>query len=311
MRHFLFFVVVCLFVGEQGLWADVPHDDTPPVCPDVSEAYARIPEGEFLAGSSVLARDIAAQESFQGVLRDQEGRFSHERDFGPQDTGFFEIAHHLVTQKEYSRFVKSTGHRAPFITETAWIQQGFLVHPYSVVEMYLWRGSRNPRSLNDHPVVLVSREDALAYADWLGLKTGCRYRLPTSLEWERAARGEDGRSYPWGTFWEPKKSNSGGREGGTTEVGSFSLGESPYGLLNMAGNVFEWTADDYQRHSSVSEETTPIEGVLKGCSWDDLPGYCRAAYWHARLPSSRHILIGFRLVRELPSLSTATPEPTE
>jgi len=195
----------------------------------------------------------------------------------------------LVTQKDYEEFVQETQHRAPFITAKEYQQQGFLVHPYDEVKKYLWQNNSPPENLKNHPVVLVSIDDAEAYCKWRGQKQSRRYRLPTEDEWEKAARGTNHRYFPWGNQWNPTYLNSATKGPyQTTPVGLYIKGQSPYGIFDMAGNVFQWTGT---QQSPKSERY-----LLKGCSWDDAPGICRSAARHSRLKTSRHILIGFRCV---------------
>jgi len=114
--------------------------------------------------------------------------------------------------------------------------------------------------------------------------------LPSELEWEKAARGTDGRIFPWGNIFDPAKLNSHDRGPfDTTPVGRYPTGANPFGLLDAAGQVFEWT----------SSAAGAGRAIVKGGSWDDRGcGVCRPAARHARPVMIKHILIGFRLVRQ-------------
>jgi formylglycine-generating enzyme required for sulfatase activity len=132
----------------------------------------------------------------------------------------FYIDKYEVTNKDYKKFVEATGHKIPLHWEDA--------------------GGDIPKGKEKHPVVYVSWEDAVAYCEWVNK------RLPTEPEWEKAARGTDARLFPWGDKFEKKNLNyEKSRKNGTTPVGSYKAGISPYGCFDMAGNVWEWTADNY------------------------------------------------------------------
>ncbi len=267
---------------------------------EASGAFVYVPAGEFAMGSDRPERDYAYQISAESIADDSEAQaqaeeslrknrwFDREANREQVAQPAFCIARSPVTQQSYQAFVQATGHRSPTISEADYQRQGFLVHPYSAVQKFLWQDSRPPLDKAAHPVVLISQSDAVAFATWQGEQDGHSYRLPSAQEWEKAARGYDGRYFPWGNDWRDDATNWGGSGlDSTSAVGQFPLGKSPYGVEDMAGNVFEYT-----------ESRAGQRVVMKGCSWDDLPGFCRAAYRHSRPPESRHILFGFRLVRE-------------
>ena len=163
-----------------------------------------IPAGEFLMGSDP---------------RKDKDAFDSEQ---PQHTLYlpdYYIAKTPVTNAQYAAFVRS-GYPPPA----------------------LWGGwQQPPRGKGDHPVVRVTWHDAIAYCRWLAEMTGKSYRLPSEAEWEKGARGSDGRIYPWGNRWDASRCNTyPGGPGDTTPVGTYPQGASPYGLLDMAGNVWDW-----------------------------------------------------------------------
>ena len=181
--------------------------------------FVFVPSGNFIAGSDGTERDYAYQISAQAAadtpdasprveqrLR-QQGWFDREPERQQSNLSDFCISQNLVTNAEYQMFVQATGYRPPGISAADYQAQGFLVHPYSEVEGFLWDGSDYPPGEDQHPVVLVSYENAIAYAQWQGRQNQRTYRLPTAEEWEKAARGEDGRYFPWGDEWRDQATN--------------------------------------------------------------------------------------------------------
>lgn len=184
-----------------------------------------------------------------------------------------------VTNEDYKKFIESSGYPPPDN----------------------WENGNYPQGKGRHPVVFVDWDDANAYCRWADK------RLPRETEWEKGARGTDGRTYPWGDEWVTNKSNNpfGGHED-TMPVGSYEEGKSPYGLYDMSGNVWEWVDDYYFPHPG-SEHVSPEFGtkyrLLKGGSWMNCmyyscgisaPVYNRAFFDSTTKNSS----LGFRCARD-------------
>lgn len=251
-----------------------------------------VPAGQFLSGSGREEREkaYALDEVAYGhsVTRNNKW-YEDELPRKMRETRAFDIMVNLVTNADYFIFVEETAHPPPQVDQVTWDAYG-LIHPFKRTLKFQWRDGRPPAGRKDHPVVMVSHDDAEAYAKWLSRRTGERWRMATQIEWEKAMRGTDGRVFPWGDEWDASKLNS--HDNGpfdTVPVGSFPEGASPYGVLDGVGQVFEWVADGASegRH------------YVKGGSWDDKGcGVCRPAERHSRPSEIKHILIGFRLVRE-------------
>jgi len=296
----LFAIAIAIGCGQSSL----PDQSITRDRCEVDAAFVFVPDGDYISGSDPTERDYAYQISAEAIapnpdqVSQAEQRLRERRwfDFEParqtKSLPAFCISRNLITNADYQAFIDATGHRLPGISEADYQDQGFLVHPYEDVQPFLWANGTYPDGEGQHPVVLVSYEDAIAYANWKGDQDGASYRLPTADEWEKTARSTDGRYFPWGNTWQNDATNW-AQQGGlhTTEVGAYPLSRSPYGADDMAGNVFEYTFPPVEE----GEETVSI---MKGCSWDDLPGFCRAAYRHTRPIDSRHILFGFRLLKE-------------
>jgi formylglycine-generating enzyme required for sulfatase activity len=175
-----------------------------------------------------------------------------------------------------------------------------------------WADSRNhgggTADSDAYPVLGVNWDAAVAYCNWLSAKTGRKYRLPTEAEWEKAARGTDQRKYPWGNAIDHTKATyvQGSDFVTATRAGSYPDAPSPYGALDMAGNVMEWCQDwygrDYYKVSPKKNPRGPATGayrVMRGGTFFedafDLRVYRRSAAW----PSFQaYRMVGFRAVRE-------------
>ena len=166
------------------------------------------------------------------------------------------------------------------------------------------------------PVTMVDWVDATEYARWLSQKTGVLWRLPDEREWEKAARGVDGRIFPWGDFLDPSwccmnQTHQTGKIPGPVEVEQFPTDISPYGVTGLGGNVGDWCENDYHADPSdaenkgcdLDEEDQSInEGqdkVFRGGSWNRKEGLCRSAARDSCDPCHHKEHIGFRLVRPL------------
>jgi formylglycine-generating enzyme required for sulfatase activity len=265
--------------------------------PDAVPETIVIPAGDFIAGSNQGERDAAydLDQAAYGHDRTRKWRwYDDERPRRGHNLPTFAITRTTITNRQYAAFVAATSHPAPDVSRKVWHGYG-LIHPYQRTRRHAWQNRRPPPGRDDHPVVLVSYHDAMAYAAWLGSQGKGSWRLPNELEWEKAARGGDGRRFPWGDDYNAKYLNS--HDTGpfdTLPVGRFAHGASPFGLMDAAGQVFEWTA-------SAGGKKAGAEGryLVKGGSWDDKGcGICRPAARHSRPAGLKHILIGFRLVRD-------------
>lgn len=200
-----------------------------------------------------------------------------------------------VTNREFAEFVAATDH----VTDPERSGFGYVwTDRWRPVAKADWRHPQGPGStiagLNDHPVVQVSARDAAAFCAWRGL------RLPTEQEWEFAARGTDGRRYPWGdepprqrgsrraNFGSEKCCAADASDGflRTAPVGSFRRGASFFGVLDMAGNVWEWTASPYSADSG--------EVALRGGGWGNDPYCLRVSYRHGNPPDIGLDMVGIR-----------------
>lgn len=233
----------------------------------VSMELVFVPAGEFLMGSD-KAKD--------GYANDNEM---------PQHSinlsGYL-IGKYPVTNEQYQAFTRSTGYPIPS-------------H---------WQKDVIPHSKENHPVTCVSWNDAIAFCRWMNDMTKRSVRLPTEAEWEKAARGTDGRIYSWGDAWDMDKVNA--REGSqndTTPVGSYSpQGDSFHGCADMNGNVWEWCQSEYRPYPYNADDgredvqQSDRISVLRGGSWMDIQVYARTTVRNFNHARSNSFNTGFRVV---------------
>lgn len=260
--------------------------EAPQAPPSIEEArlvfepqMIRIPAGTFLMGSTKAQAERAIKDGLDKNWAEFEQ---------PQHTvellDYF-IGKYPITNREYQAFVRDAKYKSP-------------EH---------WEGDIFPSEKGSHPVVNVSWEDATNYCKWLSEKTKKNYRLPTEAEWEKAARGVDGRVYPWGDTFDAKNANT--REsniGDTSDVGKFSpQGDSPYGCADMVGNMWEWCNDWFnkneykQRQAEIKKDPQGAPSgqgrVLRGGSFNLYHRYARCAYRNWFNPVSLNGNYGFRV----------------
>ena len=196
-----------------------------------------------------------------------------------------------VSNGAYARFLEATGRRPP-----SWSpQDGRRGEDWG---RFSWEGRHPQPGTADLPVTLVTWFDAEAYCAWAGK------RLPTEAEWEKAARGTDGRRYPWGSAPPSGRASFGGARSGPLPPGSFPGGAGPYGAVDLAGNVAEWVADyhdpGYYRGAPDRNPQGPERGaarVVRGGWWRDAEDKLQTFRRWRVPPARKHGGVGFRCVR--------------
>ncbi|MFN8446159.1 MAG: SUMF1/EgtB/PvdO family nonheme iron enzyme [Caldilineaceae bacterium] len=222
-----------------------------------------VPAGPFLMGSNDSDDYASASEKPQHMVTLEP----------------FLIGKYPVTNAQYWSFVKATQCQPP----------------------RHWQNGEPQPWLLTHPVTYVSWHDAQAYCRWRSEISGQTCRLPTEAEWEKAARGTDGRTYPWGDEAPTDlHCNFYGNVGTTTSVGIYSAGVSPYGLYDMAGNVLEWNSTKYKAYPyDAKDGREELDGedsrLLRGGAWFNSPDLVRGAYRDWFGPDDRLDGVGFRV----------------
>lgn len=251
-------------LGYRGYTVGSVECILPPLCP--------VPAGIFTMGSD--------------KTRDEQASDAETPQYPVQVAGFA-LGQHPVTVAEYACALRAKD------------------KPVREPPVYAYQKTKvdwaTQQSHPDHPVVRISWKDALAYVRWLAKVTGQPWRLPNEAEWEKAARGTDGRIYPWGATFDKARCNTDASGiSTTTPVGSYPHGESPYHAQDMAGNVWEWTSTIYQRYPYRKDDAhenldSTDNRVLRGGSWASGSRLVRAAYRRNLMPRSGYRNFGFRV----------------
>lgn len=261
-----------------------------------------IPAGPFLMGTPERGVD-GIFKLMQAEYKDTKREWP-EREIPQHEVVLdsYAISRYPITNVEYAHFIEDGGYTVrDYWTEAGWAQK----ENEELTEPLFWKDVQ----WNDpaQPVVGVSWYEAAAYCRWLAAKSGKPYRLPTEAEWEKAARGMDGRRYPWGNTWDASCCNN--KESGpgkTVPVGQYPRGDSPYGVGDLAGQAREWCNSRFASYPyRIDDGREETEGndprVLRGGSWNDGIGWCRCSCRIWNYPGNGAPNRGFRCVRTFSS----------
>ena len=294
----------------------------PRIYPGAAPAVVRVPQGAFRMGTRY--EDSAKLEA--------QNASPWGGEMAPDQTVLvseFEIGKFLVTNAEFREFWDPEGdngyERRQYWSHDGWRWRQGMRDAYTDPTVMDHDSKRRPADRrhqpyfwdwpdfngDNQPVVGVTWYEAEAYCNWLGEKTGWQYRLPTEAEWEKAARGAQSWLWPWGNTWDAEKCNSAESQfGAPTPVGMYPDGASPYGALDMVGNVWEWCgdwwdADLYENRKAydLRDPTGPASGrvkVVRGGACDLDRRFCRTSLrGQGRRPVLFLDALGFRVVRPL------------
>jgi len=270
-------------------------------------------------GSTAAEVDAAFELCQKAYSNCPRAWFENEQPRHEVDLPAFWIGKTEVTNAQYRPFVEAGGYR----DQVLWTAAGWEWRSANnVTQPSCWTDSAWNKP--DYPVVCVAWYEALAYTRWLGRETGLAVRLPTTAEWEAAARGADARAWPWGNQapdgsrlnfcdkncqYNWKDSGVDDRYATTAPVGSYPAGASPYDALDMAGNVWEWTSTlwggcdstprfGYPYRPDDGREKLEDSGcrVVRGGAWDLQLAIARPAQWSGFIPDVRGLSLGLRVV---------------
>jgi hypothetical protein len=215
---------------------------------------------------------------------------------GSFEVSDFSIAKYPVTVQQYEYFVNDGGYNQ----RDCWTDVGWAWREKDKIELPVyWNDTK--WHIAKHPIVGVSWYESIAFCGWLSDKLGYAVTLPTEMQWQRAAQGDDGRGFSWGDTFDKKYANTvESGIGKTTPVDQYPNGASPYGVMDMSGNVWEWCLNEYGDVAALELSNT-AHRVLRGGSWYNSRVDARAVYRRRDYPYNRNFNSGFRVCRP-PSL---------
>jgi formylglycine-generating enzyme required for sulfatase activity len=203
----------------------------------------------------------------------------------------YQMAKYPLTNAQYQLFMEAGGYG----DDQWWTLDGILAR-----NTHGWKAPRQwlnpPFNHPDNPVVSISWYEAVAYCGWLSALTGQHISLPTETQWQYAAQGDDGRVYPWGDVWDDTRCNNNNSHGTRPVQHYEGRGDSPFGVVDMAGNVWEWCLTDFEQGTNDLHSPS-LNRVLRGGSWYfDNPSSYRCAFRLNDSPTDADYTMGFRLV---------------
>ena len=291
MKRFCFAIVIPILILYTNSAISEVNDAAQQILTTIE--WVSIPEGTFLMGSTPEETKAAYEDAKLRSSMLEQHTFHAELPRHPVYLSAYEISRYEITNAQYRAFVEATDRPTPrgHNGEETWADE----------------------TLNGdtQPVVGVTWFDAQAFAEWIGGS------LPTEAQWERAARGAEGRTYPWGNT--PPKArqhaNFARRYNRPIPVGQFPKGESPNGIADLAGNVWEWCLDEYsptfyqQHNGGTSQDPLNLRfrdvlraRVIRGGAWDVGRAFLRSSLRFKFYPLDSTHTIGFRVVRPRPKI---------
>ena len=291
MKRFCFAIVIPILILYTNSSVSEVNDAAQQVLTTIE--WVSIPESTFLMGSTPEETKAAYEDAKLRSSMLEQHTFHAELPRHPVYLSTYEISRYEITNAQYRAFVEATDRPTPrgHKGEETWADEAL--------------------NGDTQPVVGVTWFDAQAFAEWIGGS------LPTEAQWERAARGAEGRTYPWGNT--PPKArqhaNFARRYNRPIPVGQFPKGESPNGIADLAGNVWEWCLDEYsptfyQQHSGGTPQD-PLNlrfrdvlraRVIRGGAWDVGRAFLRSSLRFKFYPLDSTHTIGFRVVRPRPRI---------